>query len=91
MKNEILVHGVMMYKCEQCGKLEPMYLEKGVEGADKEIPCPFTICCPKCAGWMNHVLWRMDTYFAPRPLEDNESYFAKDIKYGCGKPIFRGI
>ena len=31
VKNKVLVHGVFLYKCEKCGCMEPMYLEKGVE------------------------------------------------------------
>ncbi|MDU5211420.1 MAG: hypothetical protein E6441_17380 [Clostridium sp.] len=87
MKNKVLVHGVFLYKCEKCGCMEPMYLEKGVEGKNKEQPCPFTIRCPKCGELeMIHVMWGADNFFEPRELCENESYFALGER--CGKPIF---
>lgn len=89
-KKEVLVHGSMVYKCENCGELETMYLEKGVEGPNKVQPCPFIICCPKCESLsMNHVMWSLDTFFPPRPIICNESYFALDLEHNCGKPIFK--
>ena len=44
-----LIHGRMIYRCEQCGKNWPMYLEKGIEEfGENHKPSPFTIACPYC-------------------------------------------
>lgn len=87
---ETLVHGNMHYKCEKCGDIFIMHLEKGVEGEGKIQPCPFTIGCSKskCNGLANHVLWGLDVFFEPRPIENGENYFALDEEYGCGRPIY---
>lgn len=75
MSKQILVHGRMLYRCTNCGEIIPMYLEEGVEGKDKKVPCPFIINCPECGGEMMHSFWSMDSYFEPRALLPEESYF----------------
>lgn len=88
--NNILVHGVFLYRCEKCGAIEPMYLEQGVEGPNKKQPCPYAIRCISCdSNNMVHVMFGLDNFFMPRALEDNESYFALGNEHG--KPIFRKL
>ena len=46
-----LVHGRMIYRCEQCGRSWAMFLEKGIEEfGENHKPSPFTIECPYCGG-----------------------------------------
>lgn len=91
-----LVHGSMTYECEKCGKAWRMWLEIGVEGKDKVMPCPFIIRC-KCGGMAKHIDWQNDIWLPePRPLGENMSYFKldreglkkKDIN-ACGIPVLR--
>lgn len=91
-----LVHGAMTYKCEECGKSWKMWLEVGVEGRDKIMPCPFIIRC-KCGGTAVHIDFQNDIWLPePRPLADNMSYFKLDREglkkkdsRACGIPILR--
>ena len=73
-----LVHGAMTYECEECGKTWRMWLEIGVEGKYKLMPCPFIIRC-KCGGMAKHINWQDDINLPePRPLGENMSYFKLD-------------
>ena len=73
-----LVHGAMTYECENCGKSWRMWLEIGVEGKNKIMPCPFIIRC-KCGGMAKHINWQDDIWLPEaRPLGDNMSYFKLD-------------
>lgn len=91
-----LVHGAMTYECEECGKTWKMWLEVGVEGKNKIMPCPFIIRC-KCGGIAKHINWQNDIDLPePRPLGENMSYFKLDRKglkkkdnNACGIPILR--
>ena len=91
-----LVHGAMTYECEECGKSWRMWLEVGVEGKDKVMPCPFIIRC-KCGGMAKHIDWQNDICLPePRPLEENMSYFKLDRKglkkkdsNACGISVLR--
>ena len=91
-----LVHGAMTYKCEECGKSWKMWLEVGVEGREKIMPCPFMIRC-KCGGTAVHIDWQNDIWLPePRPLGENMNYFKLDKKglkkkdsNACGIPILR--
>ena len=89
-----LVHGAMTYECEECGKTWRMWLEIGVEGPNKVMPCPFVIRC-KCGGIAKHIDWQNDIWLPqPMPLGENMSYFKLDKKGmkkkdtdACGIPI----
>lgn len=91
-----LVHGAMTYECESCGKSWKMWLEIGVEGRNKIMPCPFIIRC-KCGGMAKHINWQDDINLPePRPLGENMSYFKLDKKglekkdsNACGIPIIK--
>ena len=91
-----LVHGAMTYECEECGQTWEMWLEVGVEGKDKIMPCPFIIRC-KCGGMAKHINWQNDIWLPePRPLGENMSYFKldrNDLKKkdsnACGIPVLR--
>lgn len=91
-----LVHGAMTYECEECGKSWRMWLEVGVEGKDKVMPCPFIIRC-KCGGMAKHIDWQNDIWLPePRPLRENMSYFKLDRKglnkkdnHACGIPVLK--
>lgn len=94
--NITLVHGAMTYECEECGKSWRMWLEVGVEGEDKLMPCPFIIKC-KCGGMAKHINWQDDIWLPePRPLGENMSYFKLDKKglkkqddNACGIPVLK--
>lgn len=51
-RSSFLTHGFMIYKCEDCGNIYLMWLEKGLEerlfGPKKAVP--FIITCPYCMG-----------------------------------------
>lgn len=88
LNKETLVHGFMLYKCEQCNEIIQMYLEKGVEGPDRIQCCPFTIE-HDCGGFATHVMWDKDTFFIPRVLKEHENYFALDLDHPCAKTVLR--
>lgn len=85
-----LVHGRMIYHCEQCGKSWAMFLEKGIEefGEDHK-PSPFTICCPYCGGWAMDVAGIQKLPCGGyMPLPDRASYFENREDRDCGVPVF---
>ena len=86
-----LIHGRMIYRCEQCGKSWPMYLEKGVEefGANHK-PSPFTITCPYCGGLamdMSGIQKVPGGGYVTLP--DGYGYFANLEDRDCGVPMLR--
>ncbi len=96
LKRTILVHGAMYYKCEECGKIHLMWLEKGLEDReqDKEHPelhkpVPFCVACT-CGGTATHFLWQSDIHLdGYQELAENESYFENSPDEDCGKPHLR--
>lgn len=64
-KNDHIIHGHMIYKCQKCGAFYLMHLEKGLEDpTDIKItgsrkPVPFCIQCIVCNGDVYHVLWNV--------------------------------
>ena len=85
-----LIHGRMIYRCEQCGKSWPMYLEKGIEefGANHK-PSPFTITCPYCGGLAMDVSGIQKVPGGGYvPLPDGYGYFANVEGRDCGVPTF---
>lgn len=89
MENKIKLHGMYIYKCERCTHTRFMYLEKGVEGKDGEMPCPYTIACPVCGGDFSHSFWKFDVFFDKCiDIEEGNSYFKLDKKVGYGVPVF---
>ena len=88
-----LIHGRMIYRCEQCGKSWPMYLEKGVEefGANHK-PSPFTITCPYCGGLAMDVSGIQKVPGGGCvTLPDGYGYFANLEDRDCGVPILREV
>lgn len=85
-----LIHGRMIYRCEQCGKNWPMYLEKGIEEfGENHKPSPFTIACPYCGGWAMDVSGIQKVPGGGYvPLPDGYSYFANVGNKDCGVPVF---
>lgn len=91
-----LVHGAMTYECEECGETWRMWLEIGVEGKYKLMPCPFIIRC-NCGGMAKHINWQDDINLPePRPLGENMSYFKLDRRglkkkdsNACGIPVLK--
>lgn len=84
-----LIHGRMIYRCEQCGKSWPMYLEKGIEEfGENHKPSPFTIACPYCGGWASDVSGIQKVpgggYVT---LPDGYGYFANLEDRDCGVPM----
>lgn len=88
---EILVHGSIIYECEQCGRKWRMYLQKGIEeSGDNHKPSPFVIRCNKCGGAARDVSGIMKLagggYY---PLPKGASYFANKNDSDCGVPVLR--
>lgn len=60
-----IIHGYMIYQCEECADVYVMWLEKGLEdpeddkktGNHKSVP--YTIICPFCGGMIKHILWEL--------------------------------
>lgn len=90
--NTVLVHKVMKYQCEECGKSFLMFLEKGLEDenftGEKHKPVPYTIKC-KCGGYVRHINWQADIKLVDyAPLGKNMNYFANEKGCDCGVPVF---
>ena len=90
-KGAPMVWAKMVYKCDDCGYEETMYLENTLErhNGENHKPVPFGIICRSCGGF--HCYDRSGLIPLPfeRPLEEYESYFKDDKKYDCGKPVHR--
>lgn len=85
-----LVHGKMIYSCEQCGEIWSMYLEKGIEEfGENHKPSPFMIVCPYCGGWAMDVsgIQKLpgEAYMV---ITNGAGYFADMEGKDCGVPIF---
>lgn len=84
-----LVHGRMIYRCEQCGRSWTMFLEKGIEEfGENHKPSPFTIGCPYCGGWAMDVSGIQKIPGGYIPLPDGGNYFANMEDKNCGVPVF---
>lgn len=84
-----LVHGRMIYRCEQCGRNWAMFLEKGIEEfGENHKPSPFTIGCPYCGGWAMDVSGIQKISGGYIPLPDGGNYFANMEDKNCGVPVF---
>lgn len=85
-----LVHGRMIYRCEQCGKSWAMFLEKGIEEfGENHKPSPFTIGCPYCGGWAMDISGiRKIPGSEYLPLPEGGHYFANMEGKNCGVPVF---
>lgn len=86
-----MVHGRMLYRCENCGERWFMYLEKGIEEfGENHKPSPFTIGCPYCGGWASDVSGIQKVPGGGYvPLRDGYSYFANMEDRDCGVPVYR--
>lgn len=85
-----LVHGLMVYQCECCGKQWCMNLEIGVEDFGKNgvphQPCPFVIPCD-CGGFARDISGYV-AFPEHRELFSGLKYFAYDNsgkEDACGK------
>lgn len=64
-KQDHIIHGYMVYRCEHCANIYVMWLEKGLEDpTDDEKtgmhkPVPFGITCPACGGTATHTLFSL--------------------------------
>lgn len=91
MSERVLVHGAMVYRCEQCGRSWRMFLEKGIEefGANHK-PSPFMIKC-SCGGFAQDISGICKIPgggYLPLPV--GEGYFANRASSDCGVPILPG-
>lgn len=89
-RRRILVHGAMVYGCQDCGARWLMYLEKGLEeeGDPDRKPVPFGIICPYCKGFhafdiSGYLKIPEDGY---QELPKDASYFENLPDRDCGKP-----
>lgn len=89
-KRQPLIHGRMIYRCEQCGNSWPMYLEKGIEEfGENHKPSPFMIVCPFCEEWAMDVSGIQKVPGGGYvPLPDGYSYFANVEGKDYGVPTF---
>ena len=85
-----LVHGRMIYRCEQCRRSWTMFLEKGIEEfGENHKPSPFTITCPYCGGWAMDVSGILKVPGGGYvPLPEGGHYFANMEGKDCGVPVF---
>ena len=85
-----LVHGRMIYRCEQCRRSWTMFLEKGIEEfGENHKPSPFTITCPYCGGWAMDVSGILKVPGGGYvPLPEGGHYFANMEGKNCGAPVF---
>ena len=64
-KQDHIIHGYMVYRCEHCASIYVMWLEKGLEDpTDDEKPgmhkpVPFGFTCPICGDIATHTLWSL--------------------------------
>ena len=91
-RRKILVHGAMVYGCQDCNARWLMYLEKGLEeeGAPDRKPVPFGITCPYCKGFhaydiSGYLKIPEDGYVE---LPKDASCFENVPDRDCGKPLF---
>ncbi len=86
---KIIIHGAMIYGCQDCGSQWVMYLEKGLEEVcEDRKPVPFGIVCPFCGGFhaydVSGYLPLPNTKYAELP--EGESYFENRPDRDCGTP-----
>ncbi len=89
IKRKIMVHGAMVYGCQDCGSQWVMYLERGLEEAcEDRKPVPFGIICPFCKGFhaydISGYLPLPNTKYAELP--EGESCFENRPDRDCGTP-----
>lgn len=90
-RRKILVHGAMVYGCQDCGARWLMYLEKGLEeeGNPERKPVPFGIMCPYCKGF--HAFDISGYLKIPKKgyveLPKDASCFENVPDRDCGKPL----
>lgn len=64
-KQDHIIHGYMVYRCEHCASIYVMWLEKGLEDpTDDEKtgmhkPVPFGFTCPICGDIATHRVWAL--------------------------------
>lgn len=83
-----IIRGGFTYRCQDCHNEWVMWLEKGIEGQDGIMPCPFTIAC-NCGGYAEHVDWHKDISYCQdeyKTLIVGARYFALDHELGHGRP-----
>ena len=89
---KIIIHGCMVYGCNDCGARFVMYLERGLEeeGCKDRKPVPFGTICPFCHGFhaydISGLLHLPEGKYAELP--EGESYFANKPERDCGVPVY---
>lgn len=91
------VHMAFTYGCQNCGKLEVFWIEKGLEemcnprlkekSGLPHKPTPFTIRCPKCGALMYHIATpvRLSEF---EPAKVGTNLFINNKQYDHGTPVF---
>ena len=91
-KQDHIIHGYMVYQCEDCANIYVMWLEKGLEDpTDDEKtgmhkPVPFEITCPACGGRAIHTLWSL----GKDSLGKNYKSYQKYVEQS-NRPIYRNF
>ena len=90
---EVMVWAYMIYQCEDCGWMTPIYLENTLErhNGNKHKPVPFAIRCRKCVGFHCYDRSLVKKLPEERPLKPKENYFRDDKNSDCGIPVIRKI
>lgn len=68
MAEDRIIHGYMVYQCEECGKVYIMNLEEGLEdptwdkATGEHKPVPYCITCICCGGQARHIMWNLSAH-----------------------------
>lgn len=76
-----IIRGGFTYRCQDCHNEWVMWLEKGIEGQDGIMPCPFTIAC-NCGGYAEHVDWHKDISYCNVIFNRDVSREVKELTGG---------
>lgn len=92
MKNDHIIHGYMVYKCEHCHNVYVMWLEKGLEDPTDDLetgkhkPVPFGFPCLVCGGEVQHTLWSLGRDSYGKNYRSYQEYINQE-----NKPIYRNF
>lgn len=102
LKGDHLIHGCMIYRCNNCGAVYFMHLERGLEDSHitrEHKPVPHSFPCILCFGPTSHILIEKtsDTYgenyrsYSNMINEKNvvilRNFFWNDPESKCGVPV----
>lgn len=92
-KEDHIIHGNMIYQCEDCGAFYYMNLEKGLEDpvytaqTGHHKPVPFSFFCIECGGNAFHVMWE----FTKKSLGQNYRSYQDETLRQSNKLVSRNF